>query len=624
MSSQNYTNDLPVLLRTDDLPIPAPDAAPQHELAAPSYPDWLNLASQCHIRNLSLDSSTGDLWLATGGGILHWHSGMERFTRYSSEHGLPGNSIKLVAVDGNSQPWVAHENSGLSYLDGETWQPYLTLSDAHVSCFTLDQTGHLWVGADTGLYKLTHPTKEPTLVELPLHSTPPRSLAITTSNDIWLCTAQGVFHRQEDWQRYNTSPRILTLTRQANNLWLGTLDGLVRIDLLTDKLHPVKVCRAEVSALAPIENGVWAACGKTVGLATETDWTPVNGKAWDWVTSLIPASGEGIWIGTHSGLQFASSTTNRSQLTDAPPDVIGVRSPHQPPIMFSNLIQDLTIQKTSNTTLLWIGTARGVFRVDLSTETWRRLGKLGNQDIRALAVSESGQNLWVSSFINGLYDAQQPSDLKLAPEVLGPITALECGVNASFWAGGLNGVYNYGGGTWQLTLPAKKLPNAAWIRAIAQAKPDCVWLGTSVGLLSFNPETQIASLVPGSLGGVHIQSLLALSNEEKSLIWVGTQRGLYLGQGDDWQPVTTLGNRSITALAADLMSEKVWVGTNRGLWCLHNLQGNWEILEEFTVDSSGLAHNRITALTLDTSCTGEKRLWVGTPCGLSVYTYESG
>ena len=239
MSNNNDTRDLPVLLRTDDLPIPAPDTAPRHEVAAPCYAQWLNLASQCHIRSMSVDPILGDLWLATGGGILHWWAGLDRFTRYASEHGLPGNSIKYVIVDRNGQPWATHETAGISYFNGDTWQSYMPLAGIPVSCLCVDRTGQLWVGTDPALYEVKTPTDEPTRVELPLNSPPPRSIAITTADDIWLCTAQGISHRQKNiWKRYNTLPTILTLARQGNNLWLGTLDGLIRIDLTTSQSYP--------------------------------------------------------------------------------------------------------------------------------------------------------------------------------------------------------------------------------------------------------------------------------------------------------------------------------------------------------------------------------------------------
>jgi ligand-binding sensor domain-containing protein len=594
----DYTLDLPVLLKTDDLPIPAPDAAPRHEVATPSSLQWLNIASQSHVRKLAVDPIRGDLWLATGGGVLRWWAGLDRFTRYASEHGLPGNSIKSVIVDGNGQPWAAHESAGISYLSGDTWQPYLFLEETPVSCLSVDETGQLWVGTGVGLYYVDAPTQEPTLVELPLHSTPPRSLAITTPDDIWLCTAQGVFHRQETWKRYNALPSILTIARQGNNLWIGTLDGLIRIDLITSKSYSVGESRTEVSALAPAMNGVWAACGKQVGFATETSWSPVRGKACDLVTSLAPA-------------------------TESPPDVIGVRSPNEPPTTFSNLVQSLAVQHLKNTSMLWIGTARGLFRIDLSTDTWRRIGKLGKQDIRAVTISEPGHNLWAASWLGNLYNEQQSSSLMSLPDA-SPITTLTAGLESSCWAGSLTGVYLHDGTAWTLGFPAKKLPGAAWVRAIAQTKLDCLWVGTSIGLFTYNPETKIVSPVSGILGTTHIQSLFALSTEQGTSLWIGTKRGLYHSQSEDFKPIPGLENRAITALTADIKNERLWVGTNRGLFCLSDAGGPWNISSEFTANITGLAHHQITALTIDTSKPDKTCLWIGTPCGLSVYNYESG
>jgi ligand-binding sensor domain-containing protein len=623
MSNNNDTQDLPVLLRTDDLPIPAPDTAPRHEVAVPCHPQWLNLASQCHIRSLSVDPIRGDLWLATGGGILRWWAGLDRFTRYASEHGLPGNSIKSVIVDGNGQPWATHETAGISYLNDDTWQTYIPLAGIPVNCLCVDRTGQLWVGTDEGLYGVKAPADEPTRVELPLHSPPPRSIAITTPDDIWLCTAQGISHRQNDaWKRYNTLPTIITLARQGNNLWLGTLDGLIRIDLTTSQSYPAGEPRTEVSALVSTDQGVWVACGRQVGLATEDSWTPVSGKACDRVTSLVPAHDNGVWIGSHSGLQWANSTTNRFQLTEAPPDVVGVRSPNEPPTTFSNLVQALAVQHLPNTALLWIGTARGLFRLDQSTETWRRPGQLVNQDIRAV-TNVSEQSLWVSSWSSGLYNVQS-SNFVSVPAVSAPITALTAGVEFGGWAGGLAGIYGHDGTAWSLTVSAQKLPEAAWVRALTQTKSGCLWIGTSAGLLTYNPSTKILASAPGALGIAHIQSLLIDPAQSSDILWVGTRKGLYHGQLNDWQLIAGLENRAITALIADRKSSRIWVGTDRGLFCLGCTDGTWSIADEFTIETSGIAHDRITALILDTSSSDATRLWIGTPCGLSAYSYESG
>lgn len=632
MNDKDYALDLPIPLRTDDLPIPAAEVAPRHEIASPCYSQWFNLANQCHIRSLATDPLRGDLWLATGGGILRWWSGLDRYTRYSSEHGLPGNSVRSVIVDGNGQPWATHEEAGISYLDGDTWHSYLPLAGIPAHCLTTDATGQLWVGTDAGLYSVPNPTDEPTLVELPLHSPPPRAIAIATSEDIWLCTAQGVFHRQEEWKRYNSLPTILTLARQGKNLWVATLDGLIRIDLTTSQSHPAGEPRTEVSALAPTENGVWAACGRQVGFATETSWTPMNGRACDLVTSLAPASNEGVWIGTHTGLQYANSTTSRFHLTEAPPDVVGVRSPNEPPTGLSNLVQALTVQQLDNTAVLWVGTARGLFRIDLSTETWRRPGQLSKQDIRAIAVTESEQNLWVASWARGLYKIQQTANLVSSPDFAGPITTLTTGLKVECWAGGLTGIYWYDGTQWELIVPAKKLPEAAWVRAIAlsatkplaQSKLDCLWLGTSVGLLLYNLNTKIVSPASGILSSTPIQSILALPTDPSTPLWIGTQHGLYHGQPEELKPVPGLEKQSITALAADTDTRKIWVGTDRGLFCLSNIADTWDISDEFTVHTSGLAHHRIIALAIDSSRSDKTRLWIGTPWGLSAYTYESG
>ena len=77
-----------------------------------------------------------------------------------------------------------------------------------------------------------------------------------------------------------------------------------------------------------------------------------------------------------------------------------------------------------------------------------------------------------------------------------------------------------------------------------------------------------------------------------------------------------------TALAWDNNAISLWVGTDKGLFRLVK-KNTWEIVDKdkFDIHNSGLAANRVITLTLSTGEMGETKLWIGTPCGLSCYTY---
>lgn len=625
MSSQDYRLDLPVPVSGEDLPIPIADAGPQEEEARDkAHKKWSNLASQRHIRDLAVDPVQGDLWLATGGGVLHWQLEKNRFTRYGSEHGLPGNSVVGVAVDGLGQVWAASEQFGLSYLKNDIWRPYRILGEIKVSCLTLDSTGRLWVGTASGIYAINSPNRKPA-IKLPPAGHPARAIAIANENDIWLCNAQGVYHYQDSrWVRSSdrVQPDILTLARQGENLWLGTFRGLVRIDLTTGKPHPIdNRPQGEVTALAPTSQGVWAACGGRVGLATEAGWTPLGEKRLNTpITSLAAASDDEVWIGTHDGLLRGGTEGIRLHLTDTPPDVIGLPSGDKSPATFSNLVQALSVQQLAERCILWIGTARGLFRLDLFTENWRRYGRLGRQDIRAIATTPDQETVWVGSWSSGLHSLKQQSELETTSKISEPILALTTGTSQC-WAVGLDGLYQYKDSAWVQVIYAQELPVRGWLQAVTQAVTNHVWLGTSAGLLVYNPDTGQLTTVSGAVGSADVRVLLAISKDEPELLWVGTTQGLYVGKFDNWESVPDLENRTITALAWDDNASSLWVGTDLGLFRLVSQDNGWKIANEFNVHNSGLGANRVNAIVISTGDSGETKLWVATPCGLNYYSY---
>ncbi|MEH2187412.1 MAG: hypothetical protein V7K64_14755 [Nostoc sp.] len=625
MSSKDYQLDLPVPVGGEDLPIPVADTAPQQEQPSDkTFLEWSNLASQRHVRSLAFDPTQGNLWLATGGGILHWKLELNRFVRYASEHGLPGNSVLAVTVDGMGQVWAAHEQFGIYYLKNDTWRPYRILGEVKVSCLTLDSTGKLWAGTASGIYAINPPDRKPA-IELPPAGFPPRAMSIVDENDIWLCNAQGVYnYKNAIWVRTSDSvqPDVLTLARQGENLWLGTFRGLVRIDLTTNKTHKIDTTYpGEVTALAPHLQGVWAACGGQVGLATKAGWTPLTEKRFNApITSLLAGRDDQVWIGTHDGLLRGENKQILLHLTDNPPDVIGLASREKSPPTFSSLVQALSVQQFAGRSILWIGTALGLFRYDLFTESWRRYGQLASQDIRAIITTQDQETIWVASWSSGLHGLKQQNELQTAPNISEPILTLTAGSDR-YWAIGLDGLYQYKDSDWVQIISNKEPSMRRWLQAIAQAVTDRVWLGTSAGLLLYKIDTKRLTPITGNLGSADVRSLLAINRDESEQVWVGTSQGLYVGNVDNWKLIPELENRVITALVWDKNNSSLWVGTDRGLFCLLSQGNAWKMVNEFNIHNSGLGANRVTALTISIGEDKETKLWVGTPSGLSCYTY---
>jgi ligand-binding sensor domain-containing protein len=358
-----------------------------------------------------------------------------------------------------------------------------------------------------------------------------------------------------------------------------------------------------------------------VGLATEAGWTPLGEKRLNTpITSLAAASDEQVWIGTHDGLLRGGTEGIRLHLTDTPPDVIGLPSGDRSPATFSNLVQALSVQQLAERSILWIGTARGLFRLDLFTENWRRYGRLGMQDIRAIATTPDQKTVWVGSWSSGLHGLKQQTELEAMPKVSEPILAITAGTSQC-WSVGLDGLYQYKDSTWVQVISAQELPVRGWLQTVAQAVTEQVWLGTSAGLLVYKPDTGQLTTVSGALGSADVRALLAIPKDEPELLWVGTTQGLYVGKFDHWESVPDLENRTITALAWDGNASSLWVGTDLGLFRLVSQDNGWKIANEFNVHNSGLGANRVNAIVISRGDSGETNLWLGTPCGLSCYSY---
>ncbi|MCP4344683.1 MAG: hypothetical protein GY795_04040 [Desulfobacterales bacterium] len=623
INDKDYKDDLPDL-RTDDLDLPVlVSEKPCHEPPREKkYPDWLNMTSQQHVTSLTTDPNQGDLWLATAGGILRWRFDPDRFTRFTSEHGLPGNFISAIAADASGRIWAAGKNSGLYYLDNDTWCFCQALNKTHIHGLAIDQSGLLWIATDKNLYAVENIHDDP-IIELPSPGSFTRKISVTDKSDIWLCNAAGLHHfNGTDWERpvKYTQPGILTLLHTGDSLWVGMTDGLYRMDFATFKPERIENTGAEVTAIAPAPNGIWASCGGMVGLATEKGWNQFSHvqDTRQVITALANAQKEDeVWIATHNGLMHGKKDRIQYHLTNSPPDVFGLADSKRAPATFSNMVQSLKIQRTENRAIVWTGTARGVFYLDLKTYTWKHTLH-GIHDIRALATGDKPDEIRAASWLNGIYKMK---DQKPFQELSSPITALAEGSGATRWAAGPDTLWEYNGEAWNIVIAPDRILTDGWIKTLVQIPGKNLWIGTSAGLFAYLPGADSLTQPENHIRNADIRCM-AVQDVNSEQLWIGTDKGLFFGHPETPESVAGFEHEMLTALSWDKDNEILWAGTHQGLVQVIKNSNEWEISKKLTAMDSGLASDHVTVLELDHEEPGKRNLWIGTPCGLSCYTYQ--
>jgi ligand-binding sensor domain-containing protein len=95
------------------------------------------------------------VWAGTwGGGASHYDG--SAWTNYTTEDGLAGNIVYVIARDRSGALWFG-TNNGLSRFDGTTWQTYRTedgLLDNNIYAITVSGSGQVWVGSRGGVVLL--------------------------------------------------------------------------------------------------------------------------------------------------------------------------------------------------------------------------------------------------------------------------------------------------------------------------------------------------------------------------------------------------------------------------------------------------------------------------------------
>ena len=187
-----------------------------------------------------LEDRSGVLWVGTNHGLLRYSAGKLR--RYTTEHGLSGDRIRVVYEDPEEPGtlWLGTIGDGVNrFRDGAITAYGVAegLSHGNVRWIQRDRGGDLWIGTESGLNRFENGGFAVFTTGDGLSSNAMRSVYQAADDTLWLGTRGGglMRYRDGDFTAYGTREGLpyddvwWILEDDRGHLWLSSDEGITRV-----------------------------------------------------------------------------------------------------------------------------------------------------------------------------------------------------------------------------------------------------------------------------------------------------------------------------------------------------------------------------------------------------------
>jgi ligand-binding sensor domain-containing protein len=259
---------------------------------------------------------TGYLWVGTYGGLSRYDG--QEFRNYTTKDGLGANVVEAVVMDASGQLWVG-TGAGLCRLGSENRRFECLDAAALDTAYVHDlhtEAGTLWAATDAGLFRYREGSVRRYGISSGLPSPDIRSIERDKEGVLWVGTVDGLARLESESDGFTTvqvpadaGRQVTALLADGDRLWIGLNEGLYRYqagEITAAAGIPSKVSNSEIVDLELDRAGkLWAAT--SLGVLRQQDdafqlLTRKNGLRYDITFDLFTGREGLVWIGHDQGL----------------------------------------------------------------------------------------------------------------------------------------------------------------------------------------------------------------------------------------------------------------------------------------------------------------------------------